>query len=73
MYGIYIGEKVDLVNVLWDQFVHSSTSTSKNTEISCAGLWPIVVKNACDHYHVSQTEGLHMDLIPRKNINTYIC
>ncbi|CAI9293870.1 unnamed protein product [Lactuca saligna] len=46
LYGLYTGMNIDFGSVLWAQLIHSTISTSRHTEISCARFWSLIVRRA---------------------------
>lgn len=52
IYGLYHGINLDCGSIIWAQFIQSTSSSTRHTEISCARFWSIVVKRALFHYRV---------------------
>ncbi|KAL7618550.1 hypothetical protein Lser_V15G03731 [Lactuca serriola] len=63
MYGVYNGINMDYGSVLWQQLIHSLSSTSRHSEISYARFWTLITKWVMDKYHVSIVAGAPMSSI----------
>ncbi|CAH1421559.1 unnamed protein product [Lactuca virosa] len=72
LYALYSGENIDLGQILWVQFSQSISSSTKNSEISCAIFWSIVVRNACDHFKVPIMADAQMATFPVLNTTTFV-
>ena len=53
LHGIFTNEPVDFGKVVWTQFCESPTSSTKDTEISMARFWSLVVAHANSHYNIN--------------------
>lgn len=69
---MYTNEKIDLGHILWALSVQRPMSSSKDMCISCAQFWSIVVKNARDHFKVSQMTNVQMTSFSMMNILTFV-
>lgn len=54
IYGLYYGINLDIGSVIWAQFIHSTTSSTRHKMMSYACFWSIVVKRTLIHYKVPQ-------------------
>lgn len=61
LYALYTDDKIDLGQIRWTQFIKSPTSSWKFLNISNAHFWSIVVKNARDHFKVTQMDDVQME------------
>ena len=60
MYGVYSGVNLDYGTVLWAQLVHSTLSSTRHNEISCARFWTIFVQRTIDRLRIPEIEGPSM-------------
>ena len=58
MHALFTNEPIDIGKILWTQFCESPTSASKDTDISMARFWSLVVDYANRHYHLVQSAPL---------------
>ena len=64
IYGLYHGINLDYGAILWAQLIQSTASATRNTEISYARFWPIIVKRALVHFEVPLTDDSIVVSIP---------
>lgn len=72
LYGFYSGDNVNIVIVLWEQFVQSPVLKTNDTEISCARFWSSVVQYTMNHYHISEMKDVVIDDIPKMQTTKFI-
>ena len=65
MHALFNDLAIDLAKILWTQFCESPTSASKDTEISMARFWSLVVDYAHRHYHIVQSAPWDDCEVPR--------
>ena len=65
MHALFQDLPIDLAKILWTQFCESPTSASKDTEISMARFWSLVVDYAHRHYHIVQRAPLTDETIAK--------
>ncbi|CAH1437430.1 unnamed protein product [Lactuca virosa] len=72
LYGLYTGENIDFGTILWDQFVQSPASKTKDIEISRARFWSIMVRNAMLHYHIPEIRDVVIADIPKMKTSMFV-
>ncbi|KAL7618923.1 hypothetical protein Lser_V15G01055 [Lactuca serriola] len=63
MYGVYNGVNLDYGFVLWQQLIHSLSSSSRHSEVSYARFWTLITKWAMDKFDVPTAVGASMSSI----------
>ncbi|CAI9271425.1 unnamed protein product [Lactuca saligna] len=71
-FGLFNGVNLDFGSIIWTQFVQSTSSTTRHTEILCAFFWLIMVKKVLLHYHGLTMMDLLMADIPKLQSTTFI-
>ncbi|KAL4583030.1 hypothetical protein LXL04_007594 [Taraxacum kok-saghyz] len=65
LHALFNDLPIDLGKILWTQFCESPTSATKDTEISMARFWSLVVHHAQRHYHIVQSAPITEDTIAK--------
>lgn len=72
LFGLYNGVNLDYGSIIRGQFVQSTSSTTRYTEILCARFWSIVVKKVLLHYNVPIMKDSMMAEIPTLHTTTFV-
>ena len=65
LHALFTDLPIDLATILWTQFCESPNSATKDTEISMARFWSLVVDYAHRHYHIVQSAPLTEETIAK--------